>query len=213
MAIKLCLIVKILEGERQLLALGYAFNREIKPGLVTILLIRGAVMGDPKEVFVPLSTFANSGEIATAEITVKSDHRISAFLKFLGSALWMNGSQILLVWMCQREVCWVFCKLIRDALSRGLPACCIPIRGPSPRRTSSIWFMNSACLFCVLCLFQLRVWPCISVLLKFRLIILRIFHIEDRFLKFRQRRSGPTQASFGATGPLSVNPCIPSLTL
>jgi len=91
LTIKLCLIVKVLEGKCQLLSLRNAFNREVKPGLVTILLVWGTIMGDPKEVFVPLSTFTHPREVSRAEVTIKSDHCIPAFLKFLSDTLWMKS--------------------------------------------------------------------------------------------------------------------------
>ena len=90
LTIKLCLIVKVLEGKCQLLSLGNAFNGEVKPGLVTILLVWGTIMGDPKEIFVPLSTFTHSREVSRAEVTIESDHCIPGFLKFLSDTLWMD---------------------------------------------------------------------------------------------------------------------------
>ena len=60
LTIKLCLIVQILEGERQLLSLGCTFDREVKPGLVAIFLVRSTIMRHPEPIFVLLSAFANS---------------------------------------------------------------------------------------------------------------------------------------------------------
>ena len=112
LSIKFCLIIQVLERECQLLALWHALHREVNPGLITIFLVWSTIVRHPEPVFILLATFAHSGEIATAEVTVKCYTAVLAFLELLSDALRMNGSQVQLVWMGQREVSWVVNQLM-----------------------------------------------------------------------------------------------------
>jgi len=110
--VELCLIVQILECECQLLALGYTFYGEVEPGLIAIVLVRSTIMAYPEQVFVLLASFLDSGEVASAEVAVKSDTCILAFLELLSVALRIKRSQVEMVWVCQWKVRRIFSQLV-----------------------------------------------------------------------------------------------------
>ena len=88
-------------------------NREMEPGLVAILLVRSTIVAYPEQVIALLASFLDSGEVACAEVTVKSYHRVLAFLELLSDALRIKSSQVKMIWMRQWKVCRVLCQLMR----------------------------------------------------------------------------------------------------
>ena len=116
LAVQLGLVVQILEDERQLLALRHAVHRKVEPGAVAVLLVRGAIMGYPEPVFVPLIASAHLGQVATAEVTVESDGVVLAVLELLGDALGVLLSQGREVGVCLWKVLWILSNLMNVTL-------------------------------------------------------------------------------------------------
>lgn len=64
-------------------------------------------MANPEKVLVLLGSFYHLAEVSRAEVAVECYCGLFAFLEFLGHTLWVLESEILLIWMGQREVIWV----------------------------------------------------------------------------------------------------------
>ena len=71
-------------------------------------------MADPEKILVLLGSLHDSAQVSRAKVTVKCYCSVFALLEFLGNPLWVLESQILLIWVGQREIIWVLFELMVD---------------------------------------------------------------------------------------------------